>query len=365
MPNGVRTVFWRLRRAAARLHQQGHGWLSVALACLPKAIARRAYRRTAVVANRRLLNPLCNDRQLQIFAASLTRPSGKRFFVIVMPGVMHFLLPCLGLLPPSVDLVFIHNGSTGDEDDVLRRLYPQHPHFRLKILPGSSLPHGDVLTLLLRHSNDDFGIIDHDLYLFDQTVFDRLVFSDDEVLLGLFGGLNREANLAYPHTFFLYFRAEAMRGLMERHKVTARMYRRAPRRFRRQLAEIGIRPGHYLKDYLDFYDTLQLLVAIAYSEGLRPGFIPLADPTDAVHVGGTSSGTQAVNMDLASLYVRAQFLELACNAMLPDRYRNTPGRFHSAAEIRPLLRRNPDVLRMLAVLDRLMARLKTADEVSA
>lgn len=360
MSSGLRTDFWRLRRAAVRLRHQGHGWLSLFLVHLPIAAARRVYRRIAVGVNGRLLNPLSNDRRFQAFEASLPETSSKRFFVIVMPGVLHFLLPCLRLIPTSIDIVFIHNGSTRDEEDVLARLYPRHPSFRLTSLPGSALAHGDVLTLLLRHSSDDFGIIDHDLYVFDRTVFDRLAFAQGEVLLGLFGGANEEAGLDYPHTFFLYFRVEAMRNLMERHGVTAGLYRRAPRRLRARLAGIGIRPGQTLKNYLHFYDTLQLLVAIAYSEGLRPGFIPLADPTDAVHVGGTSSATQAVNMDLASLYVRARFLELACNSMLPDRYRNTLGRFCCAAEIRPLLRLTPEVLRLLVVLDRLMARLEAA-----
>jgi hypothetical protein len=359
MLSDLRTDFWRLRRAAARLRQQGHGWLSLLLIRLPFAAARRAYRRIAVLVNRQVLIPLFNDRKFEAFEAFLRQTSGKRFFVIVMPGVLHFLLPCLRLIPTSVGLVFIHNGSKRDEEDVLTRLYPQHPQFRLTTLPGSSLAHGDVLTLLLTHSRDDFGIIDHDLYVFDGTVFDRLVFSDGEALLGLFGGANQEAGLVYPHTFFLYFRAEAMRDLMERHGVTARVYRRAPRRLRDQLAALGLPTGRYLKDYVDFYDTLQLLIAIAYCEGLRPGFVPLADPNDAVHVGGTSSGTQAVNMNLAGLYVRALFLELACNALLPDRYRNTLGKFCSAAEIRPLLPRTPETLRMLPVLDRLMMKLES------
>jgi hypothetical protein len=346
-----------LRLAVRRLRAQGYGLAASVLLHLPALVLRRGYRKLAQTIAGRTLTPLLDAPRLRRFLRSLDPASGTRFYVIAMPGTLHLLLPCLRLLPPDLDVVLLHNGSTRWERELLRDRYPDRPAFRLSTLPGASIAHGDVLTLLLGTSGDDFGILDHDLYLFDRTVFDRLRFDDTECALGLFGAQSDAAGRIYLLTHFLFFRTSVWRDLMIRHRVTARLRRRAPARLREQLARIGLAEGVFLKDYHDYFDTLHLLLALAYAEGWQTGFVELASADDAVHIGGTSIGLQQTK-ELGTLYANARFLELECNAALRQRYRGLMGRFGSAAEIRALLPRTPETLRMLAVLDRLIARLE-------
>ena len=355
----VRSQLRGLRLAVHRLRAQGHGLAASVLVHLPLLVVRRGYRKVSQCVAGRLLTTLLDSARLRRFERCLSPASGKRFYVIVMPGTLHLLLPCLRLLPPDHDVVLLHNGSAHWERDLLRTTFPNHRAFRLTTLPGSSIAHGDVLTLLLRTSDRDFGVIDHDLYLFDPSLFDRLDFADDECALGLFGAESEATGLIYPLTHFLFFRTLVWRDLMTRHRVTARLYRRAPRRLRERLAKIGLEDGVFLKDYHEFFDTLTLLMALAYSEGWRTGFVPLTDADDAIHVGGTSIGLQQTK-ELGMVYANARFLELACNAPLRERYRRLTGKFRSSAEIRPMLPKTPETLRMLAVLDRLVARLGAA-----
>ena len=59
------------------------------------------------------------------------------------------------------------------------------PQFRVATLPASSVNHGAMIDMMLRHNECDFGILDHDFYLFDRTVLQQLHFSDAEFLLCL------------------------------------------------------------------------------------------------------------------------------------------------------------------------------------
>jgi hypothetical protein len=364
MPGWVHSQLRSLRQAVQRLRAQGHGLATAVLIRLPYLVARRGYRKAAQWAGGRVLVPWLDLPRFRRFQRSLSGSTGKRLFLIVMPGTLHFLLPCLHLLPAGLDVILLHNGCARWERDLLRAVNPGVRTFRLTTLPSSSIAHGDVLTLLLQAGDRDFGIIDHDMYLFDASVFKRLDFANGQCVLGLFGATSQATGLVYPLTHFLFFRISVWRALIERHQVTARLYRRAPARLRDRLAALGLGEGVFLKDYHDFFDTLHLLLALAYSEGLGVGFVALTNPQDAVHVGGTSSGLQQTKA-LGMVYANARFLELGLNAALRKPYRRLMGRFHSSAEIRPKLPRTPETLRMLVVLDRLTTRLEAASRVSA
>ena len=74
----------------------------------------------------------------------------------------------------------ILNGTAGWEENYLRKNFNGYPSFKLITFPHSSLSHGSVLNLLLGNNDSNFGIIDHDLFMFNPQIFDELDFKEDE-----------------------------------------------------------------------------------------------------------------------------------------------------------------------------------------
>ena len=143
---------------------------------------------------------------------------------------------------------------------------------------------------------------------------------------------------------------------MQRYQVDARPYRKAPTRLQAKLDHIGLTKGVYLKDYHNYFDTLHLLLSLAFYEGQRVSFIPLRDPSGVFHVGGTSVGSHRTT-DLAQLYIRQRFLEFVDSDELTQHYSYLYDGFHSSADLRRRLPRSPEVAAMLPVLNELMQRL--------
>jgi hypothetical protein len=112
----------------------------------------------------------------------------------------------------------------------------------------------------------------------------------------------------------------------------------------------------YLKDYHDFFDTLHVLLVLAYAEGYRVGFIEPEQDESVFHVGGTSIGS-FITKDLPELYSQWRFLELAAQPALRERYRKLLGPFKSSDDIRRRLPHTPRVEHMVQITDRLVGKL--------
>jgi hypothetical protein len=342
-----------------RLRDRGYGLLSSLLWRLPRAVALRGYRRLAYAFNDGVLQRWVTPARFRRFQARLPGQLGGHFYVIVMPQTLHFLLPCLRLVARDVRVILLLNGARSWEAALLRARWPDLPQFRVATLPNSSVGHGSMINLLLQQNDQDFGLIDHDLYLFDRTVLTQLQFADDEFLLCLLSDASTDRKWVYPLTHFLYFRVEVFRRLMAGYGVGAQSYRHVPERARARLAALGLRDGETMKSYHDFFDTLHVLLGLAYGEGLSVGQIELAEDDGVYHVGGTSIGTHHTK-DLVSLYVHLSFLELACEPLLHRRYAAVAAPFTSASELRQRLPATPQARYQLQVADQLIARLQRA-----
>lgn len=241
---------------------------------------------------------------------------------------------------------------------MLERLRPELPLLQLRTLPGSSLSHGDMITLLLRENRAPFGILDHDLYVFDQSIYDRLAFQPDEIALTLFWDKGRLSGRPYAHTFFLYFQTQLLNDLMDRFQIDARIVRRAPEALEKRLYEIGLFEGRFPKDYLDYFDTLQLLFAAAETEGYSWRPVERVSSQDAVHVGGTSFSAYGAK-DMAQLYIHLSFLEISC-AQIQRHYAPLVAPYQSAAELLEQLsdaKQRSIVKAVDALIERLQSRL--------
>lgn len=359
LANRLRVNLRLLRAALAPMRQRGRSLAAALLWQLPTAVSLRAWRALAQPLNARLLNRPLNAARFAAFQDQLPAAAVPRWYVIVMPHTLHFLLPCLALLHRHVPLVLVVNGAKHWELQLLRDRLPALPMFRLHTLPGSSLPHGDVLSLLLAHHCGNFGIVDHDAYVFDPTVLARLQPGEGECMTGVFSQFSQRTGQTYPLTHLLGFNADPLRGLMQRHRIDARLYRQAPERVVEALAQVGLGRRRYLKDYQRFHDTLHVLLGVALAEGMRVRIEPNNEAAPVMHVGGTSIGSHHTKQ-LFALYIHLRWLELLDDPLIRDRYAFLTWPLRSSAEA--LQRRrdaDPDWAN-LPVVEALIDRLHAA-----
>lgn len=340
-----------------RLSARGHSRRDVLLRRIPQAVALRAWRKLAYAINDGVLQRWITPKRLQRFLAAQPAPLDGIFYVIVMPQTLHFLLPCLRLVAKDLRVVLLLNGARRWEADLLRKRFPAMPQLRVATLPNSSVNHGAMINLLVKTSKHDFGVLDHDLYLFDPAIFRQLRFEDDDFLLCLFNDASADGRWVYPLTHFLYFRIEVFKRLVAQFGVGAQAYREVPEPARSRLASIGLRAGETMKSYHTFYDTLHVLLALAYADGL--GVVQLEAGADSVyHIGGTSIGTHHTK-DLISLYTHLCFLGLSGEPLLQQRYAAIAAPFATADEVHARLQGTAHDFHQITLVDQLIEKLRT------
>lgn len=347
----------QLRAAIQPMRERGWGVVSVLLLHLPAAFALRAWRVLAQPLNGGLIQRVFNQPRFAGFQDNLADSALPRFYVIVMPFTLHFLLPCLALLQGRVQVVLLNNGARLWERRLLKERFPALPMFDLWTLPFSSVAHGNVINLLLAGCRGNFGIVDHDCYVFDKAVFDPLTPASDECLLALFGEASASVEITFPLTYFLFFNAEALRALMRRYAVDARIYREIPATAKDAMARLGLGPGIFWKHYHSFYDTLHVLLAVGLAEGLKFRFLSPADKLPAMHVGGTSIGTHHAK-SLYALYLHLRFLELLDDPLLNRRYAFLIAPLRSSAQARAQGDLKRPEWQALPVVESLIERLR-------
>jgi len=261
----------------------------------PRSWAVRAYRRLARPVGRLAIRTR-DRRRLAALLARLRASPGWRgdrlpVFVVVVPNTLGWLEPCVKLVPPEVPLLLVANGLAGAERRELAAVAPGRPVLALSVLPGAFAKHGTVLDLLAAAAGSDFILLDHDCYVFDGSLFDRVAWRDGEILAAIdrpgFYTVNAASGLRFPRTHFLVVRREALLELRARHGVGCEKATRTPRRLADLLARVGLGDHNFPPHRMPFYDTLQLAMAVAFAEGRRVRWLPVA--ADGIsHVGGTA-----------------------------------------------------------------------------
>lgn len=360
---GVKTRLRANVRAARLLYgrlRERHSQLHTICWQLLQAVALRGYRKLAYGFNDGVLQRWVTPLRFRRFQSRIADQLGGHFYVIVMPQTLHFLLPCLSLVVKDVRLILLLNGAAQWEADLLKARWPHLPQFRVATLPHSSVNHGAMVNLLLENNEQDFGLLDHDLYLFDTSALAQLQFAEKEFLICLWAETDPKSQWIYPLTHFLYFRVGALRRLMKQYGVGADLYRHVPEPARSRLLELGLREGHPLKSYHNFFDTLHVLIALAYAEGLELCQLEVAEG-GVYHVGGTSIGTYHTK-DMFALYSHLRFLELSGDPQLRRRYAILAAPFSDSSELRGRVLEYPEFERGLEVLDNIIERLQLERE---
>ena len=356
---------WRLKNYLRRLRtatrpMRERGWGIALFWHVPAAFFLRGWRALAQPVNGGWIQRAFNRPRFVAFERSLPPSPLPRFYVIVMPLTLHFLLPCLALLAGRAQVVLLINGARRWERALLAERVAALPQFVLRTLPLSSVAHGNVISLLLENEHADFGLIDHDCYVFDEAVFAQLKPAEDECVLALFSEQSRSVGVTFPLTFFLYFNCKALQRIMRRHGIDARLYREVPPMAREPLAKVGLGPNTFWKHYHNFRDTLHVLLAVATAESMKFRFLNPDDARPATHVGGTSIGSHHAK-SLFALYIHLRFLEHLNDPLISRRYAHLTAPLKSAQEVLARSDRSGPEWQGLSVVEAILQRLGRRD----
>jgi hypothetical protein len=116
-----------LRAFLARLRRRGYGSAAALLYLVPVAASGRLYAKFAGAVNAFLLAPGFNQRRFRRFQQQHAAGVRGHVYLIVMPRMLHFLIPCVRLIPPDVPVIFIGNGQSAWEEEQVRALRPDAP----------------------------------------------------------------------------------------------------------------------------------------------------------------------------------------------------------------------------------------------
>lgn len=293
--------------------QNGKTPASLLLRDMPKRVLLRQYAKACASLNAKILLRK-NRRAIQIFHEQQPQLSGGHYYLIVMPDALHLLLPCIELLQ-VLNLAFIINGAGGLDAGFLLLKYPHIPQFRLTLLPGSSLRHGEVIDLLFSTNPHNFGIIDHDLFIFRPQALQDIRLDDHAALAYLYSHINPKTGLLFPTTHLMFFNTPLLKSLMNRYGLSALRSYNIPASIEAQINSLGLGYDNLPKGWVDFYDTMHLMIAMAHYEGYGFQKIGLANQK-AVHIGQTTYGLKR----MAYLWLYARLLELPCNREIKPRY---------------------------------------------
>jgi hypothetical protein len=303
----------RLRLWARRRREGGASVTGVALE-LPRLLARKGSNLVLQQVNR------VRGRAYQTrYGSDLRRAfdgAGKNpYTMVVVPGILHYVIPCLTFVARHVPVVLLGNGTRRWEDELLEQRFPDARMVKLHPVKGSLLPHGDVLDLVLRYATRSLTLLDPDLFVFNPDVFAEMRLRDGEAACGAFGFVNRKAALVFPTTHLLTLNLGCVQELMARYRIGPAIYGSTPPHLIEPLGRIGLGDRNYPKEYLSFFDPLTLILALAAHDGLALRVLNRGD-ADVFHVGGVSYLDQNVILD----FVNARLLDLPFARPLRDRY---------------------------------------------
>jgi hypothetical protein len=314
----------------------------------PLKVTLKLYTGFCAPINDLLLYKFYNLHAFRKFYTSNITHSKTIFYVIVMPEILHYLAPCLKCIPAHIDIVLIFNGAKKWERDYLTR-NTRHKTHKLLTMPGSSLSHGRILNILLHNNRVNFGILDHDLFVLDKQIFNNLQLSDTEIAVGAYEVFNEHAVIRFPRTHFMFFNVDPVRKLMRRYRIGAQQYKRAPKRVQGLLSSICLGPNNFLKPYLRYFDTFNLIMAMAFYENMHVKILQKTE-NKMLHIGGTS-GRNYITNNLRLSYVDMKFIEaFGCESMR-RRYKHLIFGMRNSSEAAELFQNNDSLLKFKNHID--------------
>jgi len=221
------------------------------------------------------------------------------FFIVLIPGSIHIFEICAKCIPPSVNIVLVLNGLDQWEQSYLRTKF-NYPTILIKEMTK----HGKILDLLFDNYRKPFGIIDYDCFVFDISLFDRIINTSNHSLMNaVFLYHDDVTNLDIPRTFFLFLNTTLINEIRKGYHVSADTYHyyELPQKAKKQISRLGINEQTKLMNNLSNLDTLHAILSLGFSAGLDVNFIErfdheLVNFNEIVHIGGISNPNEIHSM---------------------------------------------------------------------
>ena len=281
----VSSMNQRIKEMIAKKRAKGSGPMFIFFLYVPGRFIEKLFSNAIALLNKHFYNKYINIKRLSRFHNQFKSKMNKQFYIIGMPGKIHFLDPCIELVHNDINLFIVLNGVKKNEKKIIQDKYPDVPVFELKTFAASSMPHGEVINLLLYANEDNFGLIDHDLYIFNKEIFNQLEFVDNEYIAGSFELHNRKACITFPATFFLFINTKIVKRIMCKYKIGAQIYSKIPSNLAPILKKMNLGYDNFLKDYLNYFDPFNLIFAMATHEGYKAKILK-TNQKDMIHLGG-------------------------------------------------------------------------------
>jgi hypothetical protein len=218
---------------------------------------------------------------------------GNHFYVIVVPKTLDMLEVCLAFLPDTVPVFLVLNGLEPWEQAFVETQYPDIPKFTLETRRGSIL-FDRVLDMFVECNDSNFGILDQDCFVLNRRYFSRLQLGKDYFAVSPFVTHNAAANITFPRTYFLFLNLAEIRRLRDKYRISFKRCWTLPANVEEPLKSLGLGHDNYPHESLGYFDTFQLIWAMALYEGLTYGRGPSArrflgwQGRNMVHVGAGS-----------------------------------------------------------------------------
>ena len=140
---------------------------------------------------------------------------------------------------------------------------------------------------------------------------------------------------------------------MRKYKIGAQKYRIIPSHLKKKLATLNLGYHNFLKGYLNYFDTLNLIMAMAFYNKFSAKIIEL-NHKDIYHLGATSHGPD----NLYRSYRTLKFLELSQNHLLREKYSSLFANFGSTNDLVKLFPDNKITGDFIYQTDQLIAKLE-------
>ncbi len=217
----------------------------------------------------------------------------NHFYITVVPKTLDMLDGCLTLLPRDVCLFMILNGLAEWEQEFLDRAYPTVPKFILTTYRGI-IVYDRVLDMLMECNDSDFGIIDPDCFVLDDSFFSRLQIADNEFAISPFVCVNKLANITFPRTYFLFFNTPVIHRIRKEYEISFKQCWTIPPRLEPALKSLNLGYHNFPHDTVNYFDNFQLIWAMAFHQGFsfaagpQARTAPIRRQNSIIHVGASS-----------------------------------------------------------------------------
>jgi len=256
------------------------------------------------------------------------------FAIIGIPGSLCELSVCFRFIPDDQPIFFIANGL----DQWELQWAKSNLKFDCLLEISRTIPHGDVIDLLLDGIHEPFGIMDYDCIIFDPSYFSKLKeLTNNSLLNAIFGQRNRVLDLDIPETFIMFLNTPIIREICTSFQIDSNVvyYSKLNTNVKSKLLEIGVDSTHLPEAFKDFIDTTKLWIALGLSEHYQIGFVDrhytLSDDFVNVFHAGAGNKTNRLNTiwNVRGTYYWRRTLEACKDEDLQKKYYQKYGNLKS------------------------------------